>query len=225
MSTAILIPARAASTRFPNKPLALLNGVPMIRKVYDRCCKTGLDTFVLTDSKKIASLFPEGNIVIDDADYDNGTERCCGALDKLPKKYDTIINVQGDMPDVTQEMIEKIEFVLQYDTLATVWTDFPDESLTNDPNSVKLIHNYSYANWFGRGFAYGSWHLGVYGYKAHVLRLYNGLRKPPEEDIEKLEQLRWIQAGYRIALGKVTFDGMEINTPEDLAEWHSKNSQ
>ena len=225
MSTAILIPARAASTRFPDKPLALLNGVPMIRRVYDRCCKTGLDTFVLTDSKKIASLFPEGNIVIDDADYDNGTERCCGALDKLPKKYDTIINVQGDMPDVTQEMIEKIEFVLQYDTLATVWTDFPDESLTNDPNSVKLIHNYSHANWFGRGFAYGSWHLGVYGYKTHVLRLYNGLRKPPEEDIEKLEQLRWIQAGYRIALGKVTFDGMEINTPEDLEQWHSKNSQ
>ena len=95
--------------------------------------------------------------------------------------------------------------------------------MTNDPNSVKLIHNYSHANWFGRGFAYGSWHLGVYGYKTHVLRLYNGLRKPPEEDIEKLEQLRWIQAGYRIALGKVTFDGVEINTFGDLVEWHSKN--
>ena len=91
MSTAILIPARAASTRFPNKPLALLNGVPMIRRVYDRCAVTGLDTFVLTDSKKIASLFPEGNVIIDDTDYDNGTERCCGALDKLPNEYDYII--------------------------------------------------------------------------------------------------------------------------------------
>ena len=225
MNTAILIPARAASTRFPDKPLALLNDVPMIRRVYDRCCMTGLDTFVLTDSKKIASLFPEGNVIIDDTDYDNGTERCCGALDKLPNEYDYIINVQGDMPDVTQEMIKKIEFTLQYDPLATVWTDFPDKSLTDDPNSVKLIHNYSYANWFGRGFAYGSWHLGVYGFKTSVLRLYNGLHKPPEEDIEKLEQLRWIQAGYRIALGKVLFNGVEINTQEDLKQWHSKNFQ
>jgi 3-deoxy-manno-octulosonate cytidylyltransferase (CMP-KDO synthetase) len=225
MNTAILIPARAASTRFPDKPLALLNDVPMIRRVYDRCCMTGLDTFVLTDSKRIASLFPEGNVIVDDAPYDNGTERCCGAINNLPKEYDYIINVQGDMPDITQEIIDKIQFALQYDSMATVWTAFPDKNLTNDPNSVKLIHNYSYANWFGRGFAYGSWHLGVYGFKTSVLRLYNGLSVPPEEKIEKLEQLRWIQAGYRIALSKVSFNGMEINTPEDLAEWHSKNSQ
>jgi 3-deoxy-manno-octulosonate cytidylyltransferase (CMP-KDO synthetase) len=223
MNTAILIPARAASTRFPDKPLALLNDVPMIRRVYDRCCMTGLDTFVLTDSKRIASLFPEGNVIVDYTDYANGTERCCGAVDKLPQEYDQIINVQGDMPDVTQEMIKKIELTLQYDSLATLWADFPDKSLTDDPNSVKLIHNCSYANWFGRGFAYGSWHLGVYGFKTRVLKLYNGLNVPPEEDIEKLEQLRWIQAGYRIALGKVLFNGVEINTPGDLVEWHSKN--
>ena len=119
MNTAILIPARIGSTRFPDKPLKLLNGVPMIRRVYDRCLETGLDTFVLTDSRRVASLFPEGNVWVDDTPFENGTERCAGYMAEMQRQklhatgygwdydYDQFVNVQGDMPDVTVSIIEK----------------------------------------------------------------------------------------------------------------------
>ena len=109
MNTAILIPARLASTRFPEKPLKLLNGVPMIRRVYDRCLETGLDTFVLTDSKRIASLFPKGNIVVHDDPYENGTERCAGVLrDSRFDQYKQFINVQGDEPMIDPNDIRRV---------------------------------------------------------------------------------------------------------------------
>ena len=101
-STAILIPARWGSTRYEGKPLVDLDGKPMIKRVFDECTKSGLDTFVLTDDMRIFELFGSGQCWIDETPYNNGTERCAGAIDNgFFHKYNRFINVQGDMPDVT----------------------------------------------------------------------------------------------------------------------------
>ncbi len=108
--TAILIPARYGSTRYPGKPLAMLDSVPMIKRVYDACTASKTPTYVLTDNKTIAQCIKStgGNVYIDSKDYANGTERCAGAIEsKLFDQYDQFINVQGDMPDVTLQMIER----------------------------------------------------------------------------------------------------------------------
>ena len=226
-SSAILIPARYNSTRLPGKPLCMLDSVPMIKRVYDACSASKIPTYVLTDDVRIASVFQNTSVIIDDTDYANGTERCAGAI-KLDymQKYDQFINVQGDMPDVTVEMIEKCVEGLSYNySVSTVYTDMPKE-MQDDPNSVKMITAYSKALWFGRGITgYGEWHLGVYGYKRHALVAYPNLKVTQEETVEQLEQLRWLKSGWQIVAQSVYFNGVEINSPEDVAEWHNKDYQ
>ena len=225
-STAILIPARYASTRLPGKPLELLNGVPMIKRVYDAAKATGKDTYVLTDDMRIFNLFNSDNCWIEETDYTNGTERCAGAISNdFFSKYDQFVNVQGDMPDVTTEMVEKCITLLKYYNVSTVYTTMREEE-QNNPNSVKCVHASEYALWFGRGMTgYGSWHLGVYGYRRNALQMYSNLTVPVEEDIEKLEQLRWLKNGWQIGINPVQYNGTEINSPEDILLWHYQNSQ
>ena len=225
-STAILIPARYGSTRFPGKPLVALDNIPMIRRVFERCRKTGLDTYVLTDDNRIADKFEPHQVIIDKADYDNGTERCAGAVAmRTLDDYDQFVNVQGDMPDVTSELIEKCIASLSQYEVSTVYTTMPSK-MQNDPNSVKMVRAGDQALWFGRGMTgYGEWHLGVYGYRKEALQAYPHLLVEAEERIEKLEQLRWLKNGWQIGCTSVYFNGVEINTPEDLDTWHNKNSQ
>jgi 3-deoxy-manno-octulosonate cytidylyltransferase (CMP-KDO synthetase) len=224
--TAILIPARYGSTRYPGKPLAMLDSVPMIKRVYDACTASKIPTYVLTDDVRIASVFQNTSVIIDDTDYANGTERCAGAskLDYM-QKYDQFINVQGDMPDVTLQMIERCIEWLQYYPVSTVFTDMPEE-MQNDPNSVKMVKAGDQALWFGRGMTgYGEWHLGIYGYRRDALNLYPSLEITQEETIEQLEQLRWLKSGWQIGCSSVYFKGVEINSPEDLDVWHKQNCQ
>jgi len=225
-STAILIPARYASTRLPGKPLELLNGVPMIKRVYDAAVATGYDTYVLTDDMRIFNLFNADNCWIEETDYDNGTERCAGAIaNDFFDRYDQFVNVQGDMPDVTSEMVEKCITLLQYYPVSTIYTKMREQEQEN-PDSVKCVHTSEYALWFGRGMTgYGSWHLGVYGYKRNSLQMYRNLEIPLEEKVEKLEQLRWLKNGWQIGLNPVQYNGVEINSPEDVLLWHYQNSQ
>ena len=225
-STAILIPARYASTRLPGKPLELLNGVPMIKRVYDAAKATGYDTYVLTDDMRIFNLFNSDNCWIEETDYANGTERCAGAIpNDFFSKYDQFVNVQGDMPDVTTEMVEKCITLLKYYNVSTVYTTMREEE-QNNPNSVKCVHGGEHALWFGRGMTgYGSWHLGVYGYKRNALEMYPTLTVPVEEEVEKLEQLRWLKNGWQIGINPVQYNGTEINSPEDILLWHYQNSQ
>jgi CMP-2-keto-3-deoxyoctulosonic acid synthetase len=224
-STAILIPARYSSTRFPGKPLALLDGVPMIRRVYDACVASTIPTYVLTDDLRIFNLFGSDNCWIDETDYANGTERCAGAItNDFFSKYNKFINVQGDMPDITAEAISKVETLLKYYSVSTVYTTMPKE-LQDDPNTVKCVHASEHALWFGRGITgYGSWHLGVYGYKRDALQLYPTLSVTQEETIEQLEQLRWLKNGWQIGINPVYYKGTEINTPRDIDIWHKKKS-
>ena len=222
MNTAILIPARYASTRFPGKPLAMLDGVPMIKRVYDACVASKIPTYVLTDDMRIFELFNSTNCWIDETPYENGTERCAGAIkNDFFKDYNQFINVQGDMPDVTQLMIERCIEWLKYYPISTVFTAMPEE-MQNDPNSVKMVRAGDQALWFGRGLTgYGEWHLGVYGYKRNPLEFYRTMEVTQEEEVEKLEQLRWLKAGWDIGCSCVDFNGTEINTPEDIDRWQN----
>ena len=225
-SSAILIPARYASTRFPGKPLAMLDGVSMIRRVFRTCVDSGYDTYVLTDDERIYDEIGP-HCYIDDEEYDNGTERCGGAVNKWDKlnNYDQFINVQGDMPDVTKQMIERCVEWLKHYPISTVYTNMPKE-LQNDPNSVKLIRAGDQCLWFGRGMTgYGDWHLGVYGYRRNPLEFYHTYEIEQEEQVEKLEQLRWLKNGWQIGCSSVQFNGTEINSPEDIDIWHKQNFQ
>lgn len=219
MKTAILIPARYQSSRYPGKMLAEVNGKPLIKHVFDICNQTDHHVMVLTDHEDIAKQVP--NFVMT-GEADNGTERCCDAIQGMG--FGQYVNVQGDMPDITPAMIERcIEHLSKY-SVTTLYTTMPKEK-QNDPNTVKMIRAKDQALWFGRGMTgYGDWHLGIYGYSATALRMYKKLEIPNEEHIEKLEQLRWLKNGWQIGCLNVNFNGVEINTPEDLEEWHNKNS-
>ena len=223
-SSAILIPARYGSTRFPGKPLIELDGVPMIKRVYDACTASKIPTYVLTDDQRIYNVIG-ANCLIDQREYENGTERCAGAVAKFDilDRYNQFINVQGDMPDVTLECIEKCLWHLKNYPVTTVFTSMP-KAMQNDPNSVKMVRAADQALWFGRGLTgYGDWHLGVYGYKRNPLEMYSRLEVTQEETVEKLEQLRWLKGGWQIGCLGVQFNGTEINTPEDVKTWQTKN--
>ena len=217
-STAILIPARYYSTRFPGKPLVDLNGIPMIRRVYNTCIESGLDTYILTDDERIGTLFDPDWVIYSDQDFANGTERCAYASGMLP--YDQFINVQGDMPDVTLDMIEKTVWHLKNYSVTTMCAMMPKEQ-QKDLNTVKLVRAADKCLWFGRGMTgYGDWHLGIYGYKQNALEMYPNLTGTREERIEGLEQLRWLKNGWDIGVLPCEFTGVEINTPEDVRIWN-----
>jgi len=221
MTTAILIPARYASTRFPGKMMEKLNGVPLIEHVYNKCVATGLDTYVLTDAQEVYNYMGAGKCLMT-KEADNGTERCMQVIDEV-LQYDRFINVQGDMPDITEDIIRAVERELQRSDIATAYTPM-DFNLRNDPNCVKMIHSRARAHWFLRAsLPYGDHHLGIYGYNREVKAMYNVSTKYAEETLEQLEQLRWIQNGIKIGVVEVEFDGIEINSPQDLIDWHIKN--
>ena len=221
-SCAILIPARYESKRFPGKPLCKLHGKEMIRKVFIAASQSDHDVFVLTDDKRIADLFDPSVVFMETTDYENGTERCAGAIkDKRFDKYDNFINVQGDMPDVRVDMIEDCLDWIGIDPVHTLFTDMPEE-LCDDPNTVKLvISNLDSAMWFGRGITgYGERHLGVYGYTREALEKYPTLKVTKEEQIEQLEQLRWLKSDWTVGCSYVEYDGIEINDPLDAVKYN-----
>lgn len=221
-SAAIIIPARYNSSRFEGKPLTILGGKTMISRVIEQCKESVYDVYVATDDDRILREVNDQCKVIYDPlqEFFNGTERVASAA--LSLDYDYIINVQGDMPDVNVKMIDNCVELLDKYHVSTVYTELPDQ-LKSDPNTVKCIIADHKVLWMGRGFTYGVQHLGVYGYRKDALINYSKLEKPLEENIEKLEQLRWLKNGYDIGISEVEFDGLEINTPEDAIEWNNTN--
>lgn len=221
--TAILIPARYGSARFRGKPLAQLGGIPMIKRVVKACRVSGLDTYVLTDNAVIASAAVDvgAGVWCEETEYDNGTDRCAGVMINcsLLDRYDTFVNVQGDMPDVTSDMIDSARRQLGDCSVATLFADM-DPRLQDDPNTVKMVRAGDRALWFGRGMTgYGDHHLGVYGYTRKALALYATLDRCKEEEVEGIEQLRWLKNGCEIGVSRCEFNGVEINTPEDVEKW------
>ena len=234
-----IIPARYASTRFPAKVLALLNGKTVIQRVYEQVKDCFDDLFVATDDSRIADVVTSfgGKVVMTSEDCKNGTERCFDACCNLNIDCDVVVNVQGDEPFIQRKQIETLMscFADERTDIATLVKPFEQndgwERLSN-PNSPKVVlDDDNFAMYFSRsvvpylrGVEQDEWldkhvfykHLGVYAYRLDVLKKITSLQQTPLEKVESLEQLRWLEHGYKIKVGVTNIETIGIDTPEDL---------
>lgn len=235
-----IIPARYASTRFPGKPLADMKGKPMIQRVYEQVSLVLDNICVATDHPDIEAAVKAfgGNVVRSQKEHPSGTDRCREAYHLLGGKEDIIINIQGDEPFIKPEQIEAIISCFDDPTteIATLVRPFEAhegwEALAN-PNSPKVIlDNYSNAITFSRsvipylrGVEPQEWlsrhtfykHIGMYAFKASTLDALTALPQSSLELAESLEQMRWIENGYRIKVAITTQETIGIDTPDDMA--------
>ena len=182
------------------------DGIPLIRLVFDKCRTMGYDCFVVTDSKKIAQHISRESVIMSN-EAENGTARIASVLNKL-EQYDIIVNVQGDMLDITVETLRPLLKRCMYHDVTTCYT------LGCKPEDVKVIHQEGKAMWFTRSdIGYGDRHLGIYAYQRHILQSYDLFDDSYPQ--ENLEQNR-ILAHYDINVVRVKYDGKEINTKKDI---------
>lgn len=241
-----IIPARYASTRFPGKPLAEICGKTVIRRVYEQACKA-LDTVVVaTDDDRIYNDVESfnGKVVMTRPDHKCGTDRCLEAYHAITTpawreqndKDTVIINIQGDEPFIQPEQIEALMACFDRpDTdIATLVQPFAeDKNAIENPNSPKVNWDVETqeAKMFSRKVIAASdgkyyKHIGIYAYRADVLSKITTLPQSPLEIAERLEQLRWLENGYKIRVGVTTQSTIGIDTPEDLEkaiEWYKYN--
>ncbi|WP_295936784.1 3-deoxy-manno-octulosonate cytidylyltransferase [uncultured Alistipes sp.] len=235
-----IIPARYASTRFPGKPLAMLGGKPVIRRVYEQVAGVLDDAVVATDDRRIYDAVEAfgGKAVMTSPDHKSGTDRCWEAYQKQGGTFDVVVNVQGDEPFIRPAQIETLKrcFDDPATDIATLVKPFSAgdgiEALEN-PNSPKVVLDaQSRAVYFSRsvipylrGVDRSEWlvhhtfykHIGMYAFRTEVLRAVTALLQSPLENAESLEQLRWIENGYKIGVGITDLETIGIDTPEDLA--------
>ena len=206
MNIAIVIPARLNSTRLKEKMLIEFDGEPLIRLVFDKCRLMGYDTYVITNSKKIAQHITIENVIMT-GKAKNGTERIASVLDRLDQ-YDVIVNVQGDMLNISNDTLEPLIRECIHNDVTTCYTK------GCKPDDVKVIHQEGKAMWFTRAdIGYGDRHLGLYAYKPHILQSYDLFTDKYSQ--ENLEQNR-ILGHYDIRVVKTEYNGIEINTKEDI---------
>lgn len=241
MKFVAIIPARYASTRFPGKPLAMLGGKPVIQRVYEQVTTVLPDAVVATDDERIFRAVEAfgGRAVMTSAEHRSGTDRCWEAYCKLNREYDVVINVQGDEPFIQPSQIKSLMHCFDRSTtdIATLVRPFAvTDGLTalENTNSPKVvIDSESCAIYFSRsvipylrGVERSEWlachtfykHIGLYAFRAGVLAEITALPPSPLEKAESLEQLRWLENGYRIGVGISQVETIGIDTPEDLAE-------
>lgn len=238
-----IIPARYASTRFPGKPLAVLGGKPVIRRVYEQVIRALDDAVVATDDERIrdAVLAFGGKAVMTSPDHRSGTDRCREAYETVcareGREYDVVINVQGDEPFIHPTQIETVMrcFDDPATDIATLVKPFaPADGLAalENPNSPKVVLDAaSRALCFSRsvipylrGVPREEWlahhtfykHIGLYAFRTEVLRAVTALQQSPLELAESLEQLRWLENGYKIGVGLSDVETIGIDTAEDL---------
>jgi 3-deoxy-manno-octulosonate cytidylyltransferase (CMP-KDO synthetase) len=234
-----VIPARYASTRFPGKPLAILGGKTVIQRVYEQVSSVLEEAYVATDDDKIFNTVKQfrGKVVMTSPNHKSGTDRIEEAVQKIGGHFDVVINVQGDEPFIHRSQLEEIIrcFDDPQTQIATLGKPFVKEQgfeAMENPNSPKIVvDNCGYAMYFSRSvipFVRGkekdSWidsylylkHLGIYAYRTNVLHEITQLPQSSLELAESLEQLRWLQNGYRIKVGLTNVETIGIDTPEDL---------
>ncbi|MFQ9317041.1 3-deoxy-manno-octulosonate cytidylyltransferase [uncultured Dysgonomonas sp.] len=234
-----IIPARYASTRFPGKPLADMGGKPMIQRVYEQVKRAVHDVWVATDDSRIFEAVQSfgGKAVMTSTDHRSGTDRIQEAYSKIGEDFDVVINVQGDEPFIQPEQIESLKecFDSKGVELATLVKPFKKEDgfdVLFNPNSPKVVINKkSEAIYFSRSIVpyirdvhHTEWldkhtfykHIGMYAYRADVLKEITQLPQSSLEKAESLEQLRWIENGYRIRVGYTDVETIGIDTPEDM---------
>ena len=234
-----IIPARYASTRFPGKPLAMLGGKTVIQRVYEQVKDCFDDLYVATDDERIKECVEGfgGNVVMTSETCNNGTERCLDAYKRLALDCDVIVNIQGDEPFIQEKQVKAL--IACFDNpdtdIATLVKPFEKADgleRLECPNSPKVVLNeQGFALYFSRsvvpylrGVDKTDWlnnhvfykHLGIYAYRANVLERITMLPQSPMEKAESLEQLRWLENGYKIKVGVTDIETIGIDTSEDL---------
>lgn len=230
-----IVPARYESTRLPGKPLALIDGKPMIQHVFERTRNVALVDRVLvaTDDRRIADAVRGfgGDVVMTRSDHPSGTDRIAEVATQLDA--DVIVNVQGDLPFLESAMVDAAVQLMRADValpMATVKTAIHDSEEMANPNVVKVVTDRDgYALYFSRsrlpywrdGAAakdgtLGYKHIGLYAYRRDFLLTFARLAPTPLEQAEKLEQLRALEWGFRIKVAETVGVGIEVDTPHDL---------
>lgn len=238
MKILAVIPARYASTRFPGKPLVDIKGKTMIQRVYEQAklCKSFAEVIVATDDERIFKHVKAfgGKVMMTNENHPSGTDRCAEVLSKLDEKYDAVVNVQGDEPFIQPEQLEQLIecFKNPKTQIATLVKKIDTTDDLLNINLPKVIFNKDMkALYFSRLPIPGQksvdteqWvknhqyyrHIGLYGYRADTLKEITKLAPSPLENIESLEQLRWLEAGYTITVSVTEFESIGIDTPGDL---------
>ena len=231
-----IIPARYASTRFPGKPLAMLGGKPVIQRVYEQATAVLGEAYVATDDERIFQAVEAfgGRAVMTRSDHRSGTDRIEEAAEKIQTNADVIINVQGDEPFIQASQIKTLMHLFDDPTtqIGTLGKRFETMEAAKNPNSPKIVcDRRGFALYFSRsvipfvrGKEESTWmehypflkHLGIYAYRRKALHEVTQLAQTPLEIAESLEQLRWLENGYRIRVGITDVETVGIDTPEDL---------
>lgn len=241
MSIIGVIPARYQSTRFPGKPLVIINGKSMIQRVYEQALKCAeLDkVIVATDDEAIRNHVRtfNGQVVMTSPNHRSGTERCAEVIEILEEKgekYHFVVNIQGDEPFIKPEQISRLTRCLTQHNpeLATLIKKISSVNQLQDLNVVKtVVSTRGKALWFSRncipvvrGKPVEEWlnhlsyyhHIGIYGYQSEILQTIVKLTPSPAELAESLEQLRWIENGFSIQTEITEYESIAIDVPEDV---------
>jgi 3-deoxy-manno-octulosonate cytidylyltransferase (CMP-KDO synthetase) len=234
MKTAIIIPSRLGSTRLPRKPLHKIAGVTLVERVYRGCKKAhGIDfVAVATDSAEIADHVRSfgAEVIMTPESCETGTERVGIAARSLPEDIDVIINVQGDEPLIDPVVLDKLRDLFEVSPgvrIATPVTPLGDKSELVNPAVVKVaMTRDDRALYFSRSpipfdrdgaDLIDYWqHIGVYAFRKKNLQQILELPPCPLELAERLEQLRWLDAGYTIHCVNVDYRSVAVDTPDDV---------
>ncbi len=246
MKILVVIPSRYASSRFPGKPMADICGKSMVQRVYGQAAAARVDKVVVaTDDARIAGHVKQfgGQVLMTGTHHANGTSRCREAVEILENRnlfFDVVINVQGDEPMIRPEHLNQVanQFRNGQTDIATLVHPISSRSELFDPNVVKVVtDNKKQALYFSRhpipflrNEPQEKWpekatyykHIGIYGYRTGVLKQIVSLPGGKLESAEKLEQLRWLENGYRITTEITDYEGIGVDTPEDLQKLINK---
>ena len=243
-----IIPARYASTRFPAKPLAMLGGKTVIQRVYEQVAGVLDDAYVATDDERIEAAVKAfgGKVVMTSVHHKSGTDRCYEACTKIGGEFDVVVNIQGDEPFIQPSQLDAVkacfeDVTTQIATLVKPFTADEAFAVLENVNSPKVVVNKNWnALYFSRsiipyqrnaekqdwlkGHTYYK-HIGLYAYRTEVLKEITMLPQSSLELAESLEQLRWLENGYKIKVGISEVETIGIDTPQDLerAEEFLKN--
>jgi len=239
-----IIPARYDSTRFPGKPIAIINGKPMIQRVYKQASKskTLSKVIVATDDIRIVEVVKQidGEVMITSKDHKSGTERCNEVFEQLKKSnevFDVIVNIQGDEPYIKPEQIDAVTDCfsnpnVQIATLKKkintndelfnpnvnkVIVDQNQEAIYFSRNPIPYLKNIEKDSWLENHDYYK--HIGIYAYRSSILEEITKLKSSSLEIAESLEQLRWLENGYRIKVLETIYDSIAVDIPEDLSKF------
>lgn len=231
MNVVVMIPARLAATRLPNKPLVDIAGKPMVQWVYEKSLTSAADgVFVVTPDAEIAGVATQFNapVIMTSHAHQTGTDRLAEAIQSLPDTVEIIVNVQGDEPRITADAINSVITPLLEDkdlAMSTLACELPSDRF-DDPNTVKVvIKQNGDALYFSRagipyprasGFIAPLQHVGLYAYRRTFLATFPHLQRTPLELTESLEQLRALEHGYRIRVIRTGHVPESVDTADDL---------